>query len=304
MIRGRLRDIAAIAGVVTFVGLGAVFAPQAQATPTPTNTNETAYWENLYGQQFPNLQCYKHDGDKDSNAHGYIDEVDGHEAVFLNTFNPDWYGDKFVLLIVKGGSSGNGGVVDENMVYVNPASNTPYVAPTGSNDQIKDVSHWIVCKGYNSVVTTTTVEETTTTTEPETTTTTAPETTTTTVGETTTTTVQETTTTTEPQTTTTTEPETTTTTVEETTTTTAGETTTTTVEETTTTTVGDTTTTAGDTTTSEVVTSTVPSSPAEPTIGSLPVTGLNPIPIAMVGVGLAGLGTCAVLQSRRMKANA
>lgn len=242
----KLRDLFALSAVLVIIGLAALFTSTPASATNPTNTNDVEYWENLYEDQFPNLQCYKHDSDKASNAHGYIED----DEVVLNEFNPDWYGDKFVLLVIKAGSSGHS-VEDENRVITNPESGVGYEAPSG-----KAVSHWIVCKGYdNEVTTTTTVEETTTTTAPETTTTTEPETTTTT-------------------------------------------------GEVTTTTVGDTTTTAGDTTTTSVVVTTTTPTVAETdvTVAGLPVTGVNPFPIFLVGVGLIGLGICLVLGVKHYQA--
>ncbi len=128
----------------------------AQAT-VDTNTNETTFWENEYKDEFPGIKCFKHDEDKLTNAHGYtthVDPGDANNAVVLNPFNPDWDYDKYVLLIVKAGATGTS-VVDENNVYVNPVAGTAYAAPAGIvNGQIKAVSHWIVCKGFNPVVTT------------------------------------------------------------------------------------------------------------------------------------------------------
>jgi hypothetical protein len=288
--------------IVGFALLLLFFAPaQASSTPTPTNTNDTPYWAlQLETAGYTNISCYKY-GATGTNDHGGVytvddeeDPNDGKTYVELNEFQDSWPGDQWVLLIVKGGSTGGDG--NGNAVYFEPDHGVPYFAPINSGGQQADVSHWIVCKGtVPATTTTTTVVETTTTTEAETTTTTEAETTTTTEAETTTTSTtvpEETTTTTEAETTTTSS----TTVPEETTTTSTTE-----PEETTTTTTVDETTTTqpdGSTTTTVVETTTVEDGRRLTPQGSLPRTGLESRQV-FAGIGLLVLGVLVVLFSRQ-----
>lgn len=188
--------------------VGAVLLVLGLAQPAgasnPNNSNDASYWTNK--GEHPNALCYKH-GDSGSNSHGKV--KDG--AVILNTFNQDWPGDHWELLVVKGGSGNNNDGGDA--VYQHPRAGVKYYPPTNpQNGKPFGVSHWIVCKGSTPAVTTTTAAPSTTsiavTTLPSTTavTTTVVETTTTEVTTTTgvTTTVGEDSTTTSAEVTTTT----------------------------------------------------------------------------------------------------
>jgi hypothetical protein len=286
-----------LAAAVTFGGmLFAVFAPMALADHDG-NSNTADYWEAHYTEH--SAVCFKHTGDS---AHGDVVNAEGGhgEAVKLNPFQQEWPGDHWEALIVKAGSSG-GDDGQGNEIYFHPSAGVKYNAPIGGNGKVKDVSHWIVCKGTIPQTTTTTTqpEETTTTTIVDTTTTT--EATTTTTAPSTTTTTIATTTTTQGETTTTPPEETTTTTTqpEETTTTTVV--TTTTQPETTTTTQPETTTTDPETTTTTVVVTTTapPTTTTTEGDGVLPFTGADIGPLSWVaGVGLA-LGTLLIVASRK-----
>ncbi len=178
------------------------------ASANPDNPNDPEYWEARY----PNaIACYYHDGAQLNTQHGRITN-DG-QAVTLKPFREAWPGDHYEVLVVKSGSVdvGNG---PGNAVYPHPSVGVPYFGPLNAGGEQGQVSHWIICKGEDAVVTTTTTEAPTTTTtteEPTTTTTTTEATTSTTEAPTTTTTsvaptsTQATTTTTEAPTTTTTQ---------------------------------------------------------------------------------------------------
>lgn len=172
--------------VLAFVALAAVIAcavwlsaqAQADATtdqPSGSDANHESNWEAWLSGQGVNAECYKH-GDSGSNAHGRVRTGNyGKTYVQLNEFDQGWFGDRWALLVVKGGTANN--------VTVNPSAGEAYYAPTNpANQKPFDVSHWIVCKGETTATTvettTSTVPETTTTTE-QVTTTTVPETTTT-----------------------------------------------------------------------------------------------------------------------------
>lgn len=136
--------------------LGLLPSQQADAQAAP-ELNDPAYWET---QTEHESQCFKHEGgDLLSNVHGTSDGL----VVFLNSFNPSWFGDHWELLVVKAAT--------ENAVYDHPIVGVPYPAATG-----QEVSHWIICKGLGG---TTTTETTTSSTQPTSTTTTTQPTTTT-----------------------------------------------------------------------------------------------------------------------------
>lgn len=93
--------------------------------------NDASYWKNLY----PNaVECYKYDPPSTTNSHGTLQ--DG--GVVLFEYNQSWPGDRWEVLIVKGGNGDNFG----NAVYELPQAGVVYKTPTGQG-----VSHWIVCKG-------------------------------------------------------------------------------------------------------------------------------------------------------------
>ncbi|MFP3915301.1 MAG: hypothetical protein ACLFWM_10530, partial [Actinomycetota bacterium] len=128
------------------------------------NPNHPGYWEDRY----PNaVACYKYDPPTTPNAHGFL--VDDGLAVELNPYNPAWPGDRWEVLVVKGGSNDIGWGAG-NAVYELPEAGVAYYAPPMGNSQ-PAVSHWIVCKGETPDDTTTTTEPTTSTTEPTTSTT-------------------------------------------------------------------------------------------------------------------------------------
>ncbi len=106
---------------------------------TVTNPNHVDYWENLY----PNaVECYKHT--TSGGAHGTVTN----QAVVLGAYGADWPGDRWEVLIVKGGSTGGDG--NGNAVYELPQAGLAgtYTAPINPNNNTPhDVSHWIVCKG-------------------------------------------------------------------------------------------------------------------------------------------------------------
>jgi len=260
------------------------FVAQDAGATVSSNSNETIYWENLYGTQFPNLECYKHN--VGSNDHGFTSTIqpgDSNDAVTLNVFNPNWYGDKFVLLIVNAGNVDN--------ITVNPVSGTPYMSTLGDNGRYKTVSHWIVCKGFNGTTTTTT-STTTTTTKPTTTTTSTTKPTTTTTIPSTTTTMATTSTT--AATTTTTCPDCTVVTVV-----TIPETTTTVVDTTTTTKPSTTTTEVSETTTTFEGISTSDSRPPVPMSAPLPVTGAASKLVAAIGFAMIFCGIVLWIASRK-----
>jgi len=135
-----------LAGATTvIVGLGLAVGGLTPVAATPggsggggDNTNSASYWKTEY----PNSKaCYKYDPPSTSNTHGYLSGG----GVVLNTFDQSWPGDRWEVLIVKGGADQNGG---GDAVYPLPAAGQVYSAPTNpKNDTPFGVSHWIVCKG-------------------------------------------------------------------------------------------------------------------------------------------------------------
>jgi hypothetical protein len=97
--------------------------------PNSSSTNDPDYWETspLIPHQ---AQCYKHEGG--GGEHGTV--TNNGKTVVLNTFNQNWPGDHWELLVVKAGGF--------DAVTVHPQAGVEYAAY-----QYKDVSHWIVCKG-------------------------------------------------------------------------------------------------------------------------------------------------------------
>ncbi len=252
----KTKILAALAVAFALVGLASpAFATD--GAPPADNTNEVTYW------CAPNIG-YKYD------------PVSTPFVVPAPPAGYEWY-----LLVLKAGSTGHGGVINENETFANPVVGQSYTHSSG-----KDLSHAILCK--RAVEVTTTVA----TTVPETTTiaTTVPETTTTTTATTlpTTTTVA--------------------TTVPQTTTTAA----TTTVPVTTvpqTTTPQETTTTAAPTTTVALQELPVPMPPVEETVAPVPPTTMTKLPVtgAMtvreIAFGLALLfgGLALVLYSKAVR---
>lgn len=263
-----------VSGVAILAILMALALPVLANGHTP---NHADWWETNGGFDHQ-AACFKHSGDS---IHGDI--VNQGRSVELDPFNQAWPGDHWEALIVKAGSSG-GDDGNGNEVYLHPSAGVEYDAPVGGNGQVREVSHWIVCKG---------------TTPPPTTTTTLPETTTTTVADTTTTTVADTTTTTLPEvTTTTTEPETTTSTTLPATTTTVPPSTTTPTDpepSTTTTVPAETTTTEATTTTTQPITTTT--DPGDP-VTELPYTG---VPVSLLILAASGLTAGGVGVLRRYR---
>jgi len=153
-----------IAGTA-LIGL-AIPAAATGGSPPATNTNEVPYW------------CQQNPGIK-------FEPV---ATPFVVPAPPAGY--TWTLLVLKAGSTGKGGVVNENETFANPVVGQSYVHSSG-----KDISHAILCKMLTPTTTTPTTTPTTTVPEETTTTTTS-----TTVPEQTTTTS-----TTVPQTTTTTQ---------------------------------------------------------------------------------------------------
>ena len=98
--------------------------------PNSSDSNKADYWEDYGPDQ---AICYKHEGN--GGEHGTVTN-DG-KTVVLNTFNQDWPGDHWELLVVKAGNW--------DAVTVHPQAGVEYAAY-----DFKDVSHWIVCKGIKA----------------------------------------------------------------------------------------------------------------------------------------------------------
>ena len=101
--------------------------------PWSSDTNKTTYWEKLYAAR--NAVCYSAEGDT---SHGKL--TDGGKTVTLKPFDPDWPGDYWELLVVKGGSLWNN-------VIERPEAGVAYASPLNKGGTQSKVSHWIVCKG-------------------------------------------------------------------------------------------------------------------------------------------------------------
>ena len=119
-------------------GAGTAFADHNQGhTNNQQNPNHQDYWKAKYPHA---VECYKHSrsgGDHGTTRNGGVE---------LNTFVQSWPGDRWEVLIVKGGSSGGDG--NGNAVYDRPNAGQTYFAPINpNNNKPYDVSHWIVCKG-------------------------------------------------------------------------------------------------------------------------------------------------------------
>lgn len=132
----RRKILAVVTTLALALGMSVGGAATAFANPNNgSEMNQTSYWKNQYPHA---VECYKHDGS--GGEHGR--EIDG--GVRLNTFQQSWPGNRWEVLIVKGGSGDNFG----NAVYPLPEANKVYYAPNNKNTTTPaDVSHWIVCKG-------------------------------------------------------------------------------------------------------------------------------------------------------------
>ena len=196
--RPRLGAMARMIAGLVLVLTGTVLTV-APSGANPGDANHPEYWADQY-----DAQCWAHNEDKDSNAHGTIGtDLQGRQYVVLA---PPPANLVYRVLIVKAGSGQSVSDGDPNEVYEWP---TPGAQNLYYADDFKAISHWIVCKSPAPAPTTsttaaptttsTTAAPTTTTTvvpgddEPNTTTTTsttaAPTTTSTTAAPTTTTTV-------------------------------------------------------------------------------------------------------------------
>lgn len=109
------------------------------------NPNSTGYWLDQYPDA---VACYKYDGASIPNAHGRITQ--GGKAVRLNAFQPDWPGDHWEVLVVKGGNGAGNTGLDGNNVYEHPQAGLDYYPPLNDGGQQPFVSHYIVCKGEHA----------------------------------------------------------------------------------------------------------------------------------------------------------
>ncbi|HKY13651.1 MAG TPA: hypothetical protein VJM33_01910 [Microthrixaceae bacterium] len=181
--RPRLGAMARMIAGLVLVLTGTVLTV-APSGANPSDANHPEYWADRY-----DTQCWAHDNDKSSNAHGKIETDDqGRQYVVLS---PPPANLVYRVLIVKAGSGQSVSDGDPNEVYEWP---TPGAKNLYYADDFKAISHWIVCKSPAPTPSTSTTvvsyPTTTTTAAPTTTSTTAaPTTTTTTVAPTTTTTV-------------------------------------------------------------------------------------------------------------------
>ena len=181
--RPRLGAMARMIAGLVLVLTGTVLTV-APSGANPSDANHPEYWADRY-----DTQCWAHDNDKSSNAHGKIETDDqGRQYVVLS---PPPANLVYRVLIVKAGSGQSVSDGDPNEVYEWP---TPGAKNLYYADDFKAISHWIVCKSPAPTPSTSTTvvsyPTTTTTAAPTTTSTTAaPTTTSTTVAPTTTTTV-------------------------------------------------------------------------------------------------------------------
>lgn len=133
-----------LGALMVLVGLLVGLMPLVAGADHDGNTNQASYWEAHYANH--NAVCFYHEGDS---SHGdVVNSATGDgEAVKLNTFQQSWPGDHWEALIVKGGSAQSTQNGLGYVVYNHPEANVKYDAPIGNNGNVKEVSHWIVCKG-------------------------------------------------------------------------------------------------------------------------------------------------------------
>ncbi|MDN4480181.1 hypothetical protein [Demequina muriae] len=111
----------------------AVPSAYADSTDSP---NTAGYWE----KQYPDaVKCWKFERAETSSYGAIADDAEGTEGVKLAQFDTNLPGDRWEVLIVKGG--------DERNVYERPNAGEVYHAPLNGGDNVADVSHWIVCGG-------------------------------------------------------------------------------------------------------------------------------------------------------------
>lgn len=104
-----------------------------QLVPWHKDMNDVSYWQDLY-EEF-DAKCYKSSGNTD---HGTISK--DKKTVTLKPFQDSWPGDRWQLLVIKGGSE------KVNVVEL-PKAGVAYASPRNKGGNQADVSHWIVCKG-------------------------------------------------------------------------------------------------------------------------------------------------------------
>ena len=150
--RRRTAGLTVVVAVLSMLVLA--LGGSAPAEAASDNPNDPAYWLALY----PNaIACYKHTPGV-ATAHGRI-TTDGTQ-VRLAEFQPDWLGNRWEVLVVKGGSV-DIGFGPGNAVYELPLSGVGYGAPANAGGNAPAVSHWIVCKGAGPDTSTTTAPPTT-----------------------------------------------------------------------------------------------------------------------------------------------
>ena len=121
----------ALGGALVVMALAVAMLPMT-ALANADNPNHPDYWKARY----PNaIECYKHDGDS---SHGKITK--NGTAVRLYEFQSGWPGDRWEVLVVKGGQNGR-------EVYELPKAGVDYHPPKNDNGKYPEVSHWIICKG-------------------------------------------------------------------------------------------------------------------------------------------------------------
>ena len=121
----------ALGGALVVMALAVAMLPMT-ALANADNPNHPDYWKARY----PNaIECYKHDG---NSSHGKITK--NGTAVRLYEFQSGWPGDRWEVLVVKGGQNGR-------EVYELPKAGVDYHPPKNDNGKYPEVSHWIICKG-------------------------------------------------------------------------------------------------------------------------------------------------------------
>lgn len=100
------------------------------------NMNTAAFYEN--NPDYPGvIDCYYYGDGQNGQPHGYQSQG----GVVLNPFVQSWPGDRWELLVVKGGPDRN--------IYTLPTAGQVYYAPNNPSGGPAGVSHWIVCKGLS-----------------------------------------------------------------------------------------------------------------------------------------------------------